>query len=69
MNGPCIGCTKETGRSVEPNCHMTCTKYLEYIEARNERNKMIFDAKNDERIADNIEFKRIMSVVKKRRRK
>ena len=30
--GPCKGCTFETGRTIEPNCHMTCERYLKYQE-------------------------------------
>lgn len=32
MRSPCKNCTLETGRSVEPNCHMICEKYLAYKE-------------------------------------
>lgn len=27
---PCLDCTPETGRSAEPNCHMTCKPYLAF---------------------------------------
>lgn len=27
---PCKGCTAETGRSVTPNCHSTCEKFLRF---------------------------------------
>lgn len=31
-NKPCNGCTPETGRCANPNCHETCEKYLKYTE-------------------------------------
>ena len=56
---PCLGCTFETGRSVEPNCHMTCEKYLafdrECKELREKRYKII----EENRIQREIKERRI----------
>ena len=30
--GPCKNCTFETGRTIEPNCHDRCERYLKYKE-------------------------------------
>ena len=32
---PCKGCTPETGRSADPNCHVTCEKYVAYRREQN----------------------------------
>lgn len=40
-NVPCKGCTKETGRSVEPNCHEYCTKFLTYNEEKEKKKQLI----------------------------
>ena len=31
MNAPCKGCT---ARTVQPNCHTTCEKYLAFVAGR-----------------------------------
>lgn len=31
MTAPCKGCTEHT---VQPNCHTTCRRYLEYVAER-----------------------------------
>lgn len=33
-DAPCKGCKE---RTIEPNCHMICERYLEFIERRNVR--------------------------------
>ena len=35
---PCKGCTTETGRSVTPNCHSTCEKFLKFRKELDEWN-------------------------------
>lgn len=69
MKGPCKGCTTETGRSVEPNCHATCEKYLTYLEENNKRKKIINKARYLEHIQDQIVANRVAAVTKERRRK
>lgn len=51
--GPCKGCTFETGRSIEPNCHDSCEKYkkykqeLEAWEAHRKKDQRIESAMNE----------------------
>lgn len=69
ISGPCKGCTPETGRSVEPNCHMTCEKYLAYRKRHEEEMNLIYEAKKMEQIQEQITMNRIAAVTKERRRK
>ena len=38
---PCKGCTPETGRSADPNCHTTCERYIEYQKEREIWNEIV----------------------------
>ena len=58
MKSPCKGCTEETGRSVEPNCHMTCEKYLEFRRQRDKENAERNEAIENIRIQNEIESRR-----------
>lgn len=48
LNRCCKDCTPETGRSVEPNCHMTCEKYLKEKEKLENFNKLVYEQKQKE---------------------
>ena len=41
----CTNCTFETGRSINPNCHSYCEKYLNEREELDKRNKEKCDKK------------------------
>lgn len=46
---PCLNCTTETGRCAEPNCHMTCEKFLEFdMQNKRLRNEKIKTARENE---------------------
>ena len=46
MKAPCLGCES---RTVQPNCHMTCERYLQYRASREQalRNKSEYGMVND----------------------
>ena len=57
-NNPCKGCTAEDGRSVEPNCHSHCERYLKWKEnVDTVTGQMKADALN-EQIQNDMFFKR-----------
>lgn len=33
---PCVKCTPETGRCAEPNCHIYCERYNDFLQMNNE---------------------------------
>lgn len=42
-------CTRDClDRSINPNCHSFCEKYLEWKKSESERGETIFKAKNEE---------------------
>lgn len=47
---PCKGCTPETGRSVDPNCHATCEKYLNYKSDKKVYDSIVQANKSKERL-------------------
>lgn len=61
----CFGCTPETGRSAEPNCHMTCTKYITECAKNEKRKSVIIEAKRGDIQAVAL---RSASVTKAKRR-
>lgn len=56
---PCLGCTAETGRSAEPNCHMTCKPYLAFNEECKALHKEKLRIAEEYRIQKEIEQRRI----------
>lgn len=50
VSAPCKGCTPETGRSVSPNCHDRCEKYLEYKRLNEEQKQEIRKLKHEEEL-------------------
>lgn len=46
-NSPCKDCKD---RTVEPNCHTTCEKYLEAKALHDEKKQRIYDAKMKENV-------------------
>lgn len=66
MNGPCYGCPD---RCPEPNCHMTCDKYLAYQMAKGREHEKMMRAKHEDSIGNVIQYRRIKAVIKERNRK
>jgi hypothetical protein len=69
---PCKGCTFETGRCIEPNCHDTCERFIEYKRAHESWKAPIKERKSAENFADQIFYTRnarFQNVRKKRREK
>lgn len=59
VKAPCKGCTFETGRSIEPNCHTYCEKFLKYKEeVEKEKADLIKEACLNQ-ILNDIEKRRI----------
>lgn len=57
---PCKGCTAETGRCANPNCHQTCEKYIDFFNRNEKRKSQIREEKNKEReIGEYIQGRRI----------
>ena len=61
---PCKGCTK---RTVHPNCHMTCTAYLEFRAYQDKKNDDIRQA-YDEEVFYNTVAQTIRRIRKHRQR-
>ena len=49
LTTPCRGCTFETGRSVNPNCHEYCTEYRRFYDANEKRKQEIYEAKQKDK--------------------
>lgn len=50
----CKGCTPETGRSADPNCHMTCEKYLAECAESNRIKEIVREAKRGTFLASRV---------------
>jgi len=46
---PCKDCTPETGRTVDPNCHTTCEKYLNFKLEKKSYDAVVFANMGKER--------------------
>lgn len=64
----CTNCTFETGRSVNPNCHSYCEKYLNEREELDKRNKEKFDKKEIEQVVNSITIEGINRMKNRRHR-
>lgn len=64
----CTNCTFETGRSINPNCHSYCEKYLNEREELDKRNKEKFDKKEIEQAANSITIEGINRMKNRRHR-
>ena len=64
----CNNCTFETGRSVNPNCHSYCEKYLNEREELDKRNKEKFDKKEIEQAVNSITIEGINHMKNRRHR-
>lgn len=43
---PCIKCTPETGRCAEPNCHITCKRYNDFLKLNKEYHDQLLKEKD-----------------------
>lgn len=64
----CTNCTFETGRSVNPNCHSYCEKYLNEREELDKRNKEKFDKKEIEQAVNSIRIESVNHMKNRRHR-
>lgn len=64
----CTNCTFETGRSINPNCHSYCEKYLNEREELDKRNKEKFDKKEIEQAVNSITIEGINRMKNRRHR-
>ena len=65
----CTNCTFETGRSINPNCHSYCEKYLNEREELDKRNKEKFDKKEIEQAVNSIRIESVNHMKNRRHRK
>ena len=67
---PCKGCTE---RVADPNCHITCEKYLTFRRLKDEQKKELTEKAIQEQIQNDIERDRIRRAktgqLKRRRKK
>ncbi len=60
LNAPCLGCKD---RVAEPNCHITCEKYISFRKAKDEENAKSYHDKHLVMEANKIESDRIKAVA------
>lgn len=65
---PCKGCTFETGRSIEPNCHTTCGKYLNYKRELKKWKEPVKEGQDIETAMSELYSSRRARFAKRRRR-